>query len=475
MLDDMPIAVMTCELENFTINYMNRESSDALKSIEHVLPVKADDVLGQSIDIFHKNPGHQRQLLSDPRNLPHNARFSIGGEWLDLQATAIRDHNGTYIAPMIAWKVVTDEVRQQQETDKLMQMLDQMPINVMLADKDTLELVYLNRTSVETLRSIEHLLPVKADEVKGKCIDIFHKHPEHQRQLLADDSNLPHNAVISLGDEKLSLNVVAIYDADGNYIAPMVTWSVITANVTMANEVSQVVEQVSSAATEMTASSQSMASVSEQANEVAGTVASAAEELSSSISEISRQVTTSSEIAAAAVEEAKKSSVTINDLADAGQKIGEVVNLIQDIASQTNLLALNATIEAARAGDAGKGFAVVANEVKTLANQTAKATEEISQQITEMQAATQEAVVGNESVSKTIDQISEIATAISSAVEEQNAATQEVSVNIGQVSTGADESGRIAKDVLDASSELSRQADTLRKSIEEFMQTIGTN
>ena len=30
-------------------------------------------MIGQSIDIFHKKPEHQRRLLADPRNLPHTA------------------------------------------------------------------------------------------------------------------------------------------------------------------------------------------------------------------------------------------------------------------------------------------------------------------------------------------------------------------------------------------------------------------
>ncbi|MBT3359641.1 MAG: HAMP domain-containing protein [Rhodospirillales bacterium] len=263
-----------------------------------------------------------------------------------------------------------------------------------------------------------------------------------------------------------------------------------------------VVDQVSSAATEMQSSSEAMAATaeetsqqsatvaaaSEQASANVQTVASAAEELSSSISEISRQVGQSSEISSEAVIQAEKTNEKVQGLAEAANKIGEVVALITDIADQTNLLALNATIEAARAGDAGKGFAVVASEVKNLANQTGKATDEIGTQIAEIQAATTEAVTAIEAIGKTIGEVDEIATTIASAVEEQGAATQEiarnveqaaagtsdVSSNIGGVNQAATETGAAATQIQSAAGELSVQSETLRSEVGKFLANVRT-
>jgi methyl-accepting chemotaxis protein len=473
MIDALPTAVMACDPADLRVIYMNRQSRETLKEIEHLLPVKADDIMGQCIDVFHKNPEHQRKILGNAANLPIRSKIQLGDEWLDLHVSAVHDKQGNYIAAAVAWSVITAQVKHEAETAKLMQMLDQMPINVMLADKDTLEITYINQTSIKTLTPLNHLLPVPADKLLGQCIEIFHKNPAHQRQLLADPKNLPHRALIKLGDESLDLSVSALNDTDGNYMGPMLSWSLVTQNINLANNVTAVAEAVSSAAEEMSTTSRAMQESVEQANSRAGAVASAAEQLSSSVDEISRQVSHSADIANSAVEEANRTSEMIEGLNQAAQKIGDVVGIIQDIAGQTNLLALNATIEAARAGDAGKGFAVVASEVKSLANQTAGATEEISAQISQIQSATKSAVEANGVIAKTIGEIHEVATAIASAVEEQGAATQEVSSNIVQVSEASNSAGQAAKEVLEASTELAGKSTELQGYLQDFMKNMG--
>jgi methyl-accepting chemotaxis protein len=229
-----------------------------------------------------------------------------------------------------------------------------------------------------------------------------------------------------------------------------------------------------------------VASASEQASANVQTVAAAAQELSASITEIGRQVSQSSSIAGKAVIDAERTNELVKGLAEAAQKIGAVTNLINEIASHTNLLALNATIEAARAGEAGKGFAVVASEVKTLANQTARATEEIGSHIVAMQKATGETVEAIQGIGGTIGEIDEIATAIAAAVEEQGAATQEIARNVQQAAAGTQEvsgnivgvtqatseAGTAAQQVLNAVSELSKQAETLRMQVDEFLGAV---
>jgi aerotaxis receptor len=264
--------------------------------------------------------------------------------------------------------------------------------------------------------------------------------------------------------------------------------------------VGEIIETVSSAATELEASAGTLTATANRAQELATmvaaaseeastnvqSVASATEELSSSVNEISRQVQESARMANEAVDQARRTNDRVGELSKAAARIGDVVELINSIAGQTNLLALNATIEAARAGEAGRGFAVVASEVKALAEQTAKATGEIGQQISGIQAATHESVNAIKEISGTIERLSEISSTIAAAVEEQGAATQEISRNVQQaaqgtqqvsshitdVQQGASETGVASSQVLSAAKSLSDDGNRLKLEVGKFLDTV---
>ncbi len=460
------------------------EFGSLLHSINHVLDVTDAFVRESGASLQAANAGRFHRAFLE-RGLPGD--FRRGAQIINAARESM--------------KVEAEErVVAEAESARLQRMIEDMPINVMMADGETLKLTYLNTESRNTLRTIEQHLPAKVDDLVGQSIDIFHADPSHQQKILRDPSNLPITTNIKVGPETLKLTVSAVMDNEGKYLGPMVAWSVVTSQIRIATEVKEVVGVVASAATELRSSAEAMVASSEatanQSTAVAAaseevtanvqTVASAAEELTSSVNEISRQVAESTKISAEAVAETERSNEVVQGLAEAAQKIGDVVKLISDIAGQTNLLALNATIEAARAGEAGKGFAVVASEVKSLANQTAKATEDIASQVANIQAATNDAVGAITGVGTTINKINDIAGSISAAVEEQGAATgeisrnvqeaangtQEVTGNITQVSSNASESGQSASQVLEAADGLSEEAEKMQRQIDEFLETL---
>lgn len=471
-LDALPLAVMMCDPVDFKIHYMNAATVENLRSIEHLLPVPADQIMGQSIDIFHKNPEMQRRLLSNPNNLPHDAQIQVGEEYLDLHIDAIKAGNKIE-ALVLSWTVATEKVKADRENKLREDMINKMPINVMLANKDTFEIDLVNETSIDTLRPLEQFLPIKAEDLQGTCIDVFHKNPAHQRQLLSDPSNLPYRTKISLGPETLDLQVAAITDDEGNYVAPMLSWSVVTDKVNMANNfeenVATVVEQVMQQAADMRDNALTLTAAAEETNAQAAGVSNASSELSNAITEISQQVASSNKVANDAVAAAEHSDGLISGMSQAAVKIGEVVNIIQEIADQTNLLALNATIEAARAGESGKGFAVVASEVKELASQTSKATQDIATQIDEIQNSTDSTVESMRSIKNIITEMAQISSTIAAAVEEQSAATQQVAQNIDGVSEASSQSGQAANMVENAAASLSENAEGLKGRVDEFL------
>ncbi|MBP33023.1 cache domain-containing protein [Methylobacterium sp.] len=261
-----------------------------------------------------------------------------------------------------------------------------------------------------------------------------------------------------------------------------------------------IVTTVTSAATELEATAQSMAgtaaetagqsttvaAAAEQTSANVGTVAAAAEELGSSVDEIARQVHGSAELARAADADAKHAADLVQELEVASARIGECAGLITHIAGQTNLLALNAAIEAARAGAAGKGFAVVAAEVKGLAGQTKRATDEIGGEIARIQAATARTVAAISGIVGRIHEMNTVTASIAAAIEEQGAATQEIVRTVGQAATGtveitrniagvaeaSDHTGAAATQVLASASELSRQSEHLGSAVSRFLDTV---
>ncbi|MCJ2071975.1 methyl-accepting chemotaxis protein [Methylobacterium sp. J-030] len=253
-----------------------------------------------------------------------------------------------------------------------------------------------------------------------------------------------------------------------------------------ATELQVTAQSMTSSATETASQSTTVAAAAEQASANVQTVAAAAEELGSSVQEIGRQVLGSANLAQTAVGEADETQHLVQALSLAATRIGDMVGLISNIAGQTNLLALNATIEAARAGEAGRGFAVVAAEVKELAAQTAKATDEISQQIGQIQGVTGQAVSAIDTIAARIREINGVATTIAAAVEQQGAATQEIVRNVAQAATGTDQvtsnivgvsqasetTGAAATQVLGAAGELSRQSEQLGAEVSRFLSTI---
>ncbi len=471
LLDNAPTNIVFCDSKDFTIQYVNKRSIETLKGLAKFLPIPIEKIVGSSVDVFHKDPSMQRRILNNDKAMPHHAVIQLGPEKLDLLVSAIYNAEGRYVGAMLTWDVVTKKLEMEESLARIMSMMENAPINVMAADLD-FRLVYMNPKSRETLKSVERLLPKPVDQLLGQSIDIFHKAPEHQRRMLRDDRQLPHQAKIKLGEHTLHLMVNAIYDQNRKFLGPMVVWEIITDKLALVNTLEETSSQLAAAADELSATAtnlsknaeltagQSMqaSSNTEEVSKGVQTVATNTEEMAASIKEIARNSSEAASISKDTLKKAQETNKSISQLGISSQEIGNVIKVISSIAQQTNLLALNATIEAARAGDAGKGFAVVANEVKELAKQTAKATEDITNRIGAIQKDSSSAVDAIGTIATVIEKLNSISMTIAASIEEQTATTNEVARVVKESNRGVEGIAEVVKSVSDAAKQSSSGA-----------------
>ncbi|OCT27942.1 chemotaxis protein [Pseudomonas putida] len=226
------------------------------------------------------------------------------------------------------------------------------------------------------------------------------------------------------------------------------------------------IEQVATAANEMSATAQDVAHNASQAAEAARGADQASQEGLQLIASTRQTIANLAAGMDAAMDEARS-------LAGRSEQIGSVLEVIRAIAEQTNLLALNAAIEAARAGEAGRGFAVVADEVRNLAQRTQVSVEEIRVVIEGLQQGTRDVVDAMQAgqrqaqnnaqrmdqalpalqrIGEAVAVISDMNLQIASAAEEQSAVAEEVNRNVAGIrdvteslSGQAEESARISQ------------------------------
>jgi methyl-accepting chemotaxis protein len=393
-----------------------------------------------------------------------------------------------------------------EEAYMLKQMIQDCSISIMSADvNDNMKINYVNNTSLKMLKAIEEYLPVKADALIGQSIDILHKHPEHQQQMLKDPKNLPHKARVKIGPELMDLLITPIFNKQGQYILAMLTWNIASGKEKLAvdfeKDVKSIVNILASASTELSQTSEHMTDTIKENSLMAGKansaafetnsnvqiVASATEELSASVKEISAQLQKTNVLVKASSEKALNADRLAEKLNHASNNVSEVMELIAGIASQINLLALNATIESARAGEAGKGFAVVANEVKNLAGQTDKSVSGIQVVVGEMREAALAITSALGEIKTSISEISQATSSVSSAIEAQATTTNEISksmldaststklisTNMDSISKSSSEATNASEQMTEASKELSKQAELLNNQVDTFLKKMS--
>jgi methyl-accepting chemotaxis protein len=252
-VDNSMTAIMMID-RDLTITYANestikllRQNEDALRSLYPGFSV--DAIVGTNIDIFHKNPAHQRKMLSNPDNLPYSTDIQVGPLIFRINVSATFDADGDYIGNGLEWSDVTETRKKELDVARLQSAVDGAQTNLMLCDTD-FNITYVNPAVVAMMTKRQSLLRetfpgFDASNLVGQNIDQFHKNPAHQRGLLGDKHRLPAKAEIKVAGLEFEVNATAIVDPNGNMMGNMVEWKDITEQKDAERQIENLIDEAS--------------------------------------------------------------------------------------------------------------------------------------------------------------------------------------------------------------------------------------
>jgi methyl-accepting chemotaxis protein-1 (serine sensor receptor) len=440
-LDKCTTNVMIADASNQII-YMNetvlammqRNEGDLRKSLPNF---NASKLMGELIDVFHKNPAHQRGMLASMSST-FKTQIKVGDLYFGLIANPIVDAQGKRVGTVVEWADRTAEVGVETEVAEIVKAASQGDFGQRLATAGKTGFFANLATNMNQLLDTSEQGLTDVADVLGAFAE-----GDLSQRIERDYAGL-------FGKVKDSANSTA-----DNLARVM-------------GEVRAAADALTGAANQVSATAQSLSqSASEQASSVEETTASI-DQMSASITQNSDNAKITDGMATKASKEAGDGGQAVTQTVTAMKQIAQKISIVDDIAYQTNLLALNAAIEAARAGEHGKGFAVVAAEVRKLAERSQEAAKEIGDLASNSVDTAERAGKLLGEIVPSIQKTSELVQEIAAASQEQSQSVTQIGGAMGQLSKATQQNASASEELAATSEELSGQAEQLQQSVAFF-------
>ncbi|WP_045858408.1 methyl-accepting chemotaxis protein [Teredinibacter purpureus] len=356
-LDSSSTSTMIADAD-YNIIYTNGSLTAMMKNAEpelkaHLGRFNANKLMGENMDVFHKDPSHQRAILSR-LTTTYSSNVQAGERSFSLTANPINNHNGERIGTVVEWLDRTNEVAIEHEVNGIINAAAAGDFSKTISMEGKVGFFRnisegLNRVMMTTNVALDDIIRIFSSLANGDLSQTIDRNYEGEFAKLKEDANITVN--------KLREVIERISNASANIARG-------STEITVGNtDLSQRTEQQASSLEETASSMEEMITIVKQSEENA----SKASELANRSINIAREGNQS----------VQATSQAMAEISDSSTKIANIIGVIDEIAFQTNLLALNAAVEAARAGEQGRGFAVVAGEVRNLAQRSAGAAKEI--------------------------------------------------------------------------------------------------
>jgi methyl-accepting chemotaxis protein len=490
------------------IRFVNESAYKMFEAIEadirrDIPKFSARNILGKSIDDFHREPENARSIVESMRT-QHTSQIEIGGKHLSFSATPVFDTKGALQCAFVEWRDRTDVMVQKLEMERLLHEI--VTMGKAHADGIVSHFIPLENLAEETLRVAKSTNEMVAGHINTKkkilaCVEEFARGnfdaPLEQfsgeRFFINDAVEKIRSAfkkvtseierfcvALDRGDLAIDINRDG-FDGDYRKIVDLMETALISLNGTISTA-SQQVAQVAITVEQMSQSSQSLATNSQIASSSVDDVSSSAEETNIQVKANASSADNAAKLVGSTVAVANDGNEKITEMVAAmdgirvsSQDIAKIIKVIDEIAFQTNLLALNAAVEAARAGQHGRGFAVVAQEVRNLAGRSAKAARETSELIedaaTRVQSGVRIAGEARESFTRIATDIQEVQTLvrdIAVASEEQARGVTQINTAIGEVAKAALATSQQADELAASATQMRSATDVIRRDFERF-------